>query len=218
MSEELEPTVLEYARHYGIALDHLGRDPLHECPPPENILAQLEDPPGAFRIDKSIGSLPLERLSATTEAVVLLNSITGLGQQSSGFDKDIAWDVHRFRNIKLEWPILLTDHELDLQNFAPRIVPDLENEHLPLEILDDEADEGLNWPSVYYGLSEKFFNEARAEKLDPSKDALLYLQDVLRSIPNDRDAAKFEHDGLLYKKVSRGLSSEALMPPQRNIR
>ena len=201
MSEENEPTILEYARYYGIALDHLELNPLLESSVPGNISAQLEDPPDVFRIDESSGRLPLERLSVTTEAAALLSSIKGLGQQRSRFDEDVALDVRRFQKIKQEVPILLTDHELDLRSFAPQIVPDLENEHLPLEKLDDEADEGVGWPSTYYELPDRFFNKAKGERLDPSKDGLLYLQDVLRPSPEDGEEIGLEHNELLYKRV-----------------
>lgn len=201
MSEEVEPSILEYARFYGIALDHLKGNPLHELPAPENILALLEDPPNVFQIDGTSGALQLERLAVGTETAVLLSSIQELGQQRRRFDEDVDLDVHRFQKIKQELPILLTDHELDLQSFAPRVVPDLENEHLPLETLDEEADEGLEWPSMYYELPHKFFSEAKAERLDTSKEGLLYLQEVLRSLPNNGGNVLLEHDEQLYERV-----------------
>ncbi len=204
MSEDVEPSILEYARFYGIALDHLKRNLLHESFPPDTISAQLEDPPGLFRIDNSSDSLPLERLSVGTEAAALLASIRELGQTSRRFDEDVHLDVHRFQKIKQELPILLTDHELDLQSFASQIVPDLENEHLPFEKLDEEADEGLKWPSTWYELPDRYFNEAKAEKSDTSKEGLLYLQDVLRFVSNNEDDVVIEENELFYRKVCKG--------------
>ena len=205
MSAEVEPTLLEYARYYGIALDHRKKNPLHDPSTPDNISAQLEDPPDVPRIDQSSGRLPLERLSVTAEAAVLLSSIKESEQGRSRFDEDIEIEVHRFQRIKQELPILQTDHDLDLQSFAPQIVPDLENEHLPLEEFDDEADEGLEWPSSYYGLPDRFFNAAKRERLDPSKNGMLYLHAVLRSVPIDGDEMKFEPDEVLLKKACREL-------------
>ncbi len=201
MSEEVEPSILDYARFYGISLDHLKRNPLQHCSAPENILALLEDPPNVFQIDSTSGALQLERLSVGTEAAVLLSSIKELGQQSRRFDEDVDLDVHRFQKIKQELPILLTDHELDLQSFAHQVVPDLENEHLPLEKLDKEADEGLEWPSIYHKLPGKFFSEATAERLDIPRDGFLYLQDALWFRPNGGTDVLFEQDELLYRKV-----------------
>ncbi len=209
MSDDFEPSILEYARFYGIALDHLKQNPLHECSAPDNISVQLEDPPDVFRINDSSGGLPLERLSVGTEAAILLSSLQDLGQQRR-FDEDIELDVHRFQEIKQESPILRTDHELDLQSFAPRVVPDLENEHLPLEQLDEEADEGLEWPSRYYELPDKLFSEAEAEKPYISREGLVYLQDVLRSLSNDGKDVVFEDDKFVYERVCRSTIIEKL--------
>ena len=203
MSEDVEPSILEYARFYGIALDHRKRNLLHEFFPPTSFSAWLEDFPDVSRIDDSSDILPLERLSVGTEAAALLASIKELGQTSRRFDEDVELDVHRFQKIKQELPILLTDHESDLQSFARQIVPDLANEQLPLEKIDDEADEGLNWPSTCYELPDRYFNEAEAERLDTSKEGLLYLQDVLRFVSNNEDDVVFEDNELSYKRVCR---------------
>ena len=201
MSEGAEPSILEYARFYGIALDHRERNPLHATSASDDISAQLTDPPGVFGIDDSSATLPLERLSVGTEAAVLLSSIKELGRHARKFDEDIDIDVHRFRKTKQELPILLTDHECDLESFAPRVVPDLENEHLPLEKLDEEADEGLGWPLICYELPGKFFDEAKAERPDICREGLLYLQDVQRYPPDDGHNMVFEHNKLFYRRV-----------------
>lgn len=201
MSEEVEPSILDYARFYGIAVDHRKWNPLQHCSVPEDILALLEDPPNVFQIDSISGALQLERLSVGAEAAVLLSSIKELGEQSRRFDEDVDLDVHPFQKLKQELPILLTDHELDLQNFARQVVPDLENEHLPLEKLDEEADEGLEWPSVYHELRDKFFSETSAERLDIPRDGFLYLQDALSFRPDGGTDVLFEQHELLYRKV-----------------
>ena len=201
MSEEDEYTMLEYARFYGIALDHLEWNHLQELSIPCDISAQLEDPRDVFRISDTSGSLPLERLSVGTEAAGLLSSITNIGKRSRRFDEDAGFDVHRFQKIKQELPILLTDHELDLRNFAPQVVPDLENEHLPLEKLDEDADEGIGWPSIYQELPDKFFKDAEAERLALPKQGLLYLQEVLRNQSSGAEGLVFECNRLPHKRV-----------------
>ena len=199
--EDHEPTILEYARFYGIALDHLERNPLQEINAPDDLLAQLADPQDVFHFDDLIVSLPLERICAGSEAAILLSCIPKAGRQSRRFDEDLSLDNHRFQKIRVELPILFTDHELDLQDFAPQVIPDLEHEYLPLEKLDEEADEGFAWPSAYQELPDKFYIDASSERLILPKEGLLYLQDVLTNIPADGVDFIFECDELSHGKV-----------------
>ena len=67
--------------------------------------------------------------------------------------------------MKLELPMLSTDHELDMSEFAKSVIPDLINEHLPLESLDEEADEGMSWPSAFTDLLDDVFQRFKAEKV-----------------------------------------------------
>lgn len=203
MSEEIEPTILEYARFYDLAHNHLNRGPLHGLTAPDDTLAFLEDPPGAFRIEDLSASPPLERLVVGNGAAILLSSIKKPPKSEARFDEDVKIDSHRIRDIKLELPLLRTDHELDVRDFARQIVPDLENEFLPLEKVDEENDEGLTWPSKYHDLPDEFARRSQKEKLDTSKDALCYLQETLSCLSKAGDNMIFEHEGLPYRKVGR---------------
>ena len=98
----------------------------------------------------------------------------------------------------MELPLLSTDHELDMHDFARTIIPDLTNEHLPLESLDDEADEGLSWPSTCATLPDVHFAKCKAEKLEISPEWLNYMRDIL-SLQNEH--LQFEASELSWKKV-----------------
>jgi len=61
------------------------------------------------------------------------------------------------KRAKLELPLIKTDHEMDCKNFARR--DDFEIKlcdiKLPLEMVDEENNEGLAWPSRFASLEQK---------------------------------------------------------------
>lgn len=81
--------------------------------------------------------------------------------------------------MKLELPLLTSDHDIDMQRFARVMVPDLANEHLPLESLDEEADEGLSWPSTYAALPDLYSRQSSNEKLEVSPVLMSYMRNAL---------------------------------------
>ena len=81
--------------------------------------------------------------------------------------------------MKLELPLLTSDHEIDMQRFVRVMIPDLANEHLPLESLNEEADEGLSWPSRYTALPDIYSRKSTDEKLDVSPVVLSYMANTL---------------------------------------
>ena len=198
MSQGEEPSIIDYARFYGLISDHLEPHPLQG--------AAAHDTFHPFEFDDDGGGLlppnfpahgtPQERLTVDAGAAAVLSSIAALAELPPAHDNVI--DVHRIRNLKIELPLLRSDHEVDMLNFGPRILPDLEHEFLPLEPVSEEADEGLTWPPTCYQLPEKFANESASEKLHLSSNVLAYLQETLNFHLDDHKG--FECD-LVYKKV-----------------
>ena len=195
---DVEPRIIDYARFYGLVQNHLEPPPLQGLTLPENPGSLLEDPPELFHIDLSNVKVPKERWAIDADAASLLSSIPESAKHEI---EDLGIDRHRVRRLKIELPLLRSDHEIDLLRFVSPIVPNLENEFLPFETLDVEEDEGVEWPSSYYALPDDFTKKSRSEKIETSKDDLLYLQQALKCHLEGGEHAAFEIDGSSYKRV-----------------
>lgn len=200
MSQAVEPSLIDYARFYGLAVNHLEVDPLVDLPVLKDVHIELEDGPQIFKIDSTNGKAPEERLIIGRGEVLLLGSLNAASDHTLSFE-GIELDPHRFRNMKLELPMLRTDHEANMQDFARPLLPDLAHEHLPLENVDDEADEGLSWPSECASLPDVYYAECKAEKLDVSLDILHHVRNVLYYDRVAVEDLSFELEELPRRKV-----------------
>ena len=202
MSQDNEPSILEYARFYGLTRDHLEDDPLQQLADFHADPLDLEDNPDLFSIREDTVKVPAERLTFDEGAATFLSSVLALAHQpppQSDVDDEI--DIHRFQRMKLEVPLLRSDPEVDLMRFKAPIIPDLEHEFLPLETVDEEADEGLTWPTWYDDLAREFERKIETEKLQVDKDALLFLQETLNYHVKGGLYEEFEDVELPYTKV-----------------
>ena len=196
MSQDIEPSLSEYARFYGLTIDHLESGPLAALSLSHGLFDQFRDEDTLFNIDsmpEPIVNLD-EKLLAGQDAALLLASITEVSRQNQSFSEITQLSPHRVRDMKIETPMLVTDHESDMRAFREPMVPDLANEHLPLESLDEESDEGPTWPSACQELPDRYIQIAREERLELSIDALRYLQlSSWRGIPLETQLS-FEGD------------------------
>ena len=209
MSQDVDPPIIDYARFYGLAYDHRQLSPLQGLTIPEDLGSCFDDPPGVVHIDLANVKVPEERLAVGAGAASLLSSIAESAKHLPSYsDQDLGIKRHRVRRMKMELPLLHSDHELDVLRFAARIVPDLENEFLPLETVDVEEDEGFEWPSSYHALLDETAKKSRSEKIEASKDDLLFLQHTLNLQFESVDYEAFEVEDLPYKRV-KGLSAGA---------
>ena len=203
MSQDVEPTIIEYARFHGLVRDHRESPPLERLDLSEDLGLSLDDPPELFHIDLNKVQLPQERWAVDAGAASLLSSIVESAQDPPPYsDQELGIDRHRVRRMKQELPLLRSDHELDVSRFRAPIVPDLENEFLPLETVDVEEDEGVEWPSSYYALPDEFTNKAKSEKIEVSQDGFLYLQQTLKYDLEGLEHGTFEYNDSPYKKVN----------------
>lgn len=206
MSQDVEPRIIDYARFYGLVQDHLEPDPLQGVQGltlSENLGSSLDHPPELFHIHLTSAKIPDERLAVDAGAATFLSSIAeSLKQSPSYSDQELGIDRHRVRRMKHELPLLRSDHEIDVLRFASPIVPDLEYDFLPLETLDVEEDESLEWPSSYYVLPDEFAKISKSEKIEASEDDFLYLQQTLRLDVEGGEYRASEIDDLPYKRVS----------------
>lgn len=119
--------------------------------------------------------MPNERIFIDAETASLLASIIQSGRALSTSLEDFGVDTKRYQRLKHELPLICTDPACDLQEFTQTYAPDLKNEFLPLETLDEEADEGLTWPSSYRNLPDELWRKILVEKPKMSAETLRYL-------------------------------------------
>ena len=201
MSSDKEPSLLEYARYYGLSRNHLEVNPLQLVPPPEDLQLQLDEESIWLQFSTRAASPPPERLTAVKEASTLLAATSAKQYYGCQFEGIGPPPLHRIRDMKHELPLLRTDHEMDMLDFVHQIDPDLENEFLPFEKVDEEQYEGLGWPSYCYELPEFLFRKAQNEKLDMSKDDLAYIGAVLDMRVPDGHEPAFEYDLPSYTRA-----------------
>ena len=201
MWQDNEPSILEYARFYGLTVDHRQSHPLSELPHSLPAVLSAQNPE-LLEITKDLGTITPERLEFGKGAAIFLASIINAKSYPPSAGDDLLPKTHRVRDLKFEPPLLRSDHELDMRQFGGRIVPDLGHEHLPLEKFNDESDEGLGWPSSYDELPVKASARSLAEKLAVSKDVLLYLRDTLQQLKPDEEQPKYGSEIKQYRRVT----------------
>ena len=84
MSQTMEPSLVDYARFYGLTRDHLDINPLADLP--NDASFQSEDHPDLFQITDTNATLPEERLALGKEELLLLASITRTLEQAPTFE------------------------------------------------------------------------------------------------------------------------------------
>ncbi|KAL8948490.1 MAG: hypothetical protein Q9222_005333 [Ikaeria aurantiellina] len=209
MSEGAEPSLVEYARFYGLSHNHLEINPLELVPPPEDISIGIEDGSEWAQFNPGINFPPPERLVAVREASTLLAVTNPKLYEGSAFEGYDPLPSYRIRKLKYELPLLRSDHEADMINFVHHVEPNLAEEFIPSEKVDDELDEGMKWPSHYNELPQIYRQKAQGEKLEVAKDIFQYISNVLDPRTYDGQVS-FASDWPIRKKNS---SRHAITPP-----
>jgi hypothetical protein len=179
MADGHEPSALEYARFYGLAVDHRTVNSL-SCFIENVSSIQPGDESDLFEIGVNVEIPTKERFQLYKDAAAFLSCIKNDQDGPAAHRDAFVPEPRRFKHHKLEIPLLRTDHACDMEDFGTRINPSLWNHHLPPAILDEEADEGISWPSSYYELRLQTKLNSESEKLTVSKETFLYLNDVTK--------------------------------------
>lgn len=184
-------SALEYARLNGLSRSHLIDSS------PAIILNSLQ----AIVDDKLINDSHLEKLSLSNYRMHERLTVSKEGARL------IAWAMHPesdettddivrsilgssdLKHIRLELSLLSSDHESDVKKFANResFEPLLKDVRLPLEILDMERNEGLDFSSTLWNLGVKTLEELKTEKITVTRESLQYFQSSIRSDWSDID-------------------------------
>ena len=201
MSQVDEFSLLEYARFHGLAQNYLASDPLRGLGLSDWDADGLEEAPEAFPSNESNGSMPAESLFFDQSAMSLLFFIKqALSEETLGFDEGITFEPHRSQCLKLDLPLLHTDHELDLISFKLRIAPDLRIRSLALDAVEEEVDEDFAW-SKHNSLANEYAKRFESETLTVSSEALVFLQDILKFGAGNGELGSFDEGVISYKRV-----------------
>ena len=212
--EEEEPTVLEYARGQGICIDYttdLPRLVQLQLSLKDAIDQDLRDPfeDELTNATTAAAELTKQRLTVTKDVALLLKSVLTLREPLT--DGALITDGRqRILDMKQELPVLQTDAELDMLYFGTRIEPDFRDlrARLPSEHLDEENDEGFEWPAKYFAYPAQCDAKIKSEKLGVTRDVLMLLQSVMKDDFTLEDDEKIKVETLESRRVSvyRGLS------------
>ncbi|KAK7188222.1 hypothetical protein DPSP01_001767 [Paraphaeosphaeria sporulosa] len=209
---EHEPTVLEYARFHGLCSDFT-----HELPQCYNNVSisdetfdrDLQDPKDVLALTNPADELKRERFAVTKEAAMILKSAISLAAAPHDLPL-LANEKMRILNLKLEVPILRTDNELDLLEFGSAVMPSFDDLKIPLVPIDEENEEGLEWPSRYSGYPAQCTDRAKSEKLGVSRETLLHLQNAIKDFHLLEDSENIKQEALSYRKNT---ATQPVTPP-----
>lgn len=201
MSQQEGIDILEYARLHGLASNYLEMNPFVNLGQVDDCLGPDEDLAGIPPINEFSGHPRVEKLAFSKDALLLLESATKTPQEVETISHHFVFDTHRIRSMKQELPEIRTDHELDMMDFRRSFMPDLENNYMPLILIDEEADEGLTWPSRHKALPTEFTKRSESESLAVTSDALVYLRDSLQLSKVKKIPEFPDEEVLTYKKV-----------------
>ncbi|TVY91354.1 hypothetical protein LAWI1_G004424 [Lachnellula willkommii] len=212
--EDDDLTPLEYARYH-----RLSRDPLTDPLAFIHIEALQTD----IREDSVDSSLPQfdfgveprldERLTVSKEALQFVRSVAHQDTQES-IDALILpmLRISGGKNSRIELPLLKTDHETDCRHFARWDGFEVKFEDLkfPLEVVDDEKNEGIKFPSSYWKLGDGIMEELKKGKLEVSRDTMLFLKEALTDVWTAEDNEELWQTEMKYK---RNTALEPVTPP-----
>ena len=196
--------ILHYARAHGLTHDPSTDpdiDPAAFLDSPEDQLAALEDPDDAVQLPTH--PLPSEKLSLDKEARVLLRYLFAPHQAEQSAEKAAFERKRQLKRLKLDLPVLKTDHEYDVRLFRQKtdriLNQDIAFSPIPV---DEQNDEGLTWPARYRQLKAEYDYKAYHEKVEIPRSTLTYLKDALSHDLTDEEKDDIYSQGLKYRRVS----------------
>lgn len=194
---------IDYARHYGLSTPFYDEQLLVgglPTPPLDDFDQDPWDPSNALST-RATSVLIKERLTVNKDAALLLKAVHDFREVPQ--DETTPATPRQFaRQLKQELPVLRTDNELDMLSFGNASAPDLTKLNIPSEMINNENDEGLEWPRKYLRYPAQCENQIKAEKLAVLSNALRYLQDAVCDSHVSEDFEKFKVESVGYTPVS----------------
>lgn len=207
--EEEEIPVVEFARLIGVSRDHQ----LDNTSVDILLVMQKDvDPRISSDLNDDYLSLlttpeinPNERLSVSIGAARLLTSIAqSEGQESIDTLKHRLLEPRDVRNLRVEFPLLRSEHSFDLRGFARRDGFEVRPQDikLPLELLSIENNEGLGFPSDFYNFEIEAFETIANEKIEVTRNSMVYLQTALKITLTIENKQEIWEDERTHSRVS----------------
>ena len=193
-----QPSLLDYARFHGLAIDHLHQDILSYFSSCTFTCDEDEIFP-EFRLP-DLGGLPPEpKFRLNGKAASLLAS--SIRPPPAPHWSDALSDHHKVKNLKLDLPVLRTDHDTDMEKIRHHKPTKIGAMGLvPIEV-DDDRDEGLAWSQETIGLTALWDEKASKERLQTTREVLKALQDTLRPVYTAQMQEVIITEGLAFAKV-----------------
>ena len=213
IEDEEEPSVVEYAREQGICIDYTSELPrliATCCLLKGTIDHDLRDPFDDDLTNAVVVATKIvtkQRLTVTKDVALLLKSI--LTPQGPPKNDILTTDERQYiLHMKQELPVLQTDAELDMLDFGTRVEPDLRDlrKRLPSEDLDNENDEGFEWPAKYFAYPARCDAMIKDERFAVTRDVLTVLQRAVRDDFMTEYHGKIMAEGLEGRKVGEVLA------------
>ncbi|KAI6247330.1 hypothetical protein HI914_03942 [Erysiphe necator] len=126
-----------------------------------------------------------ERLQLSKSAALLIQSIKRMNVLEPGVDQNffsISEEIRVSKSLRLELPLLRSDHKTDCKNFGRRddFEIRIQDIKLPLEIIDELGNSSLTFNPKLWNLSSNLIEKLECEKLCVSKNTLSFLHDTLK--------------------------------------
>ena len=175
---DTQPSLLEYARFHGLANNHIKQDiysffPSDLLPFSEHARPELQVP----HISSKVPPEPKFRLDSKATAL-LASSI----RPPPAPHWSVALSDHRrLKKLKLEQPILSTDHDHDMKKIHYRKQRKIQALDLVPVKVNEDNDEGLACPKMT-GLAAQWDKKLAEEKLQTTREAFKALQGTLRPV------------------------------------
>lgn len=219
--EDHELTTIQYARQYGLAVDHL----LHPLPTShievlgEKVPEALTDESDLLNIDTQSHISIQETLALDKCGAELLQGVSNGPSTSSDLESILfpLLDTRQAKKLRIEIPLLRTDHASDFSAFARWEESHFRDGCLPMEPLDDEMDLGLVWPRRLEILPIKLLRELESEKAEMLKDSLIYLQATLKGTWTEEDDKEMWEGVTSYKRVCMTQSRPSIWTPSPHM-
>ncbi|ETI20770.1 hypothetical protein G647_07112 [Cladophialophora carrionii CBS 160.54] len=179
------PSVLDYARSHGLALDHTAEDLSNSLPCPP--LVMFEDEAELPEPDFSLFANELlePKLQISQKGGILLAESIRDPPVVIDWDHFLP-DRHRVRKLKIEEPVLVGDHQADFLRFQ-RETASHRNADQYLEtcsLISSTSDQDLEkeWDDIQSGnAARRVENELADERCHTTKEALIHLSCLLKN-------------------------------------
>ena len=196
--------VLEYARLHSLCQDHLADPYPFSCPIDwKSETNESLDDSQLTQLHLSTNISTDERLNITKEGAQLIASIA---RDESALPDPFTvpiFDTYRLKKLRLELPLLKSDHDNDCREFLQRTgyKANLTDIKFPNEDVDEENDEGLTFPARFWKLGPEMMQSIAKEKVEVTRDGMEFLQTMLSPVATAEDEKEVWESCCVYRVV-----------------